>query len=161
MNTKRFFIAAAVFVTLSLIMVPNSNSKSLGDNSTLNTGFRGIKWFTKKSGISNLYPYEAFVGLPGVTYSLRKNDNKSLGDIPLTNIVYCFNKEQEFDRVNLFFGKEHLERVIKYFTNILGEYSSTSNKVVWDLPFVEVVVESYGAVSITPKKVKGDTGGGI
>jgi len=159
MKTKRFFITAAVFVTLSLIMVPCSNSTSLGSNNTLNTGFRGIKWFTKKSQISGLYKPTNFDF--GQYIFFRKNENNSLGDIPLTAIQYHFNENEEFDYVTISFEKAHFERIIEYFTNILGRYSSTNLNVVWDLPLIKVTIWNGGPVVIFPKKEKGATNSGL
>jgi len=147
--------------------------------------FRGIKWFTKKSEIPGFA--ESFVlyyDYPDSQTSVweKKDENKSMGNIPLDYVRYtfCYFKEKggdgKFCKVDFSFDRANYDNVVSFLNQSLGAFGAQTsvteppeNKYVkpiiitttrWDLPSIRVEV-SNGHCTIEPKKEKSKTGGGL
>jgi len=153
--------------------------------------FRGIKWFTKRSeipGFSENFANRDYSIDGGSTWT-KKDENKSLGDIPLTEIVYVFcgdkkKGDDEFCGVKLDFDSSNFDNVSSFLNASLGTFGAqnTENQMdfndprlrtkdtittaKWDLPSLRIEIRKlsqYSSVTceIWAKKEKSKTGGGL
>ena len=115
-----------------------SISIAIAHASCIKDGFRGIPWGTsiedaiKKYGLENVKD----------NIYIRKNDNLSLGDVPLNNIFYFINTEKKFVGVILRYNDEYFHDIIEELSDNFGQPTlSISTKFEWDLHDIIIKTE--------------------